>query len=417
MKCSVITIDVEVLRGIATNYNGAYLSNVLDSRGLPCQSITIIPCEAKQIEQSVLQAADIADIVVVSGAVDSPSERDGKHLREAIASILKSKSVCRPDLSKKLKDRYREKINNQDEVTILPPEVSLLMHSPGNSASSRPTFGYIFSVKCSKVFVLPNDHGELKVLFKEAVLPELCGNPDKIVYDLGYLDVKREEMEGVLCRMKDVCPSLMYSTSTVPAVVYARIVAPATEDQHQQFDEAMDLLDKSYASKCFTRSGESVEEALHFLLTSRKLTIALAESCTGGAMASHLTRLPGSGEFFLGSCVTYSNEMKMEILGVPKQLIDDFDAVSKEVVTSMWCGLMGRSKADTAVAVTGYAGPGGGTKQAPIGTVWIACGYKGMGMAPHVFRIHVEGSRECVIWTTVHRALGKLYLLLEEQLS
>jgi PncC family amidohydrolase len=143
------------------------------------------------------------------------------------------------------------------------------------------------------------------------------------------------------------------------------------------------------------------------LFVDNRWTLSTAESCTGGAIAASLTEVPGASEYFLGSIVAYSNDFKHHYLHVPKELIKTHGAVSKEVAVAMVQGLIHSSKADFGIAVTGVAGPSGGTPQKPVGTVWVAVMHKDFD--PEVKMLQLTGSRSSIISGTVEAALLLLY--------
>lgn len=155
----------------------------------------------------------------------------------------------------------------------------------------------------------------------------------------------------------------------------------------------------------------SDEEKIHQTLIERGQTLALAESCTGGHLAARFTTLPDASKYFLGSLVTYSDQFKHTSLGVEKETLLNHGAVSRETAHEMWIGLMKQSDADFGIAVTGIAGPSGGSREKPVGTVYIALGEK--GKKPRVFENHFEGDRLEVINTTIDKALSELMVFLE----
>ncbi len=149
----------------------------------------------------------------------------------------------------------------------------------------------------------------------------------------------------------------------------------------------------------------SIEEEIYLWMKEHRKTLALAESCTGGFMASQLTSVPGSSAYFLGSVVAYSNWLKEEILGVSKATLQTHGAVSREAVHEMWRGLMQKTKADFGIAVSGIAGPTGGSEEKPVGTIWYALG----GDTVEVDTFVVQGNRHTVILRATERILGLLY--------
>lgn len=150
----------------------------------------------------------------------------------------------------------------------------------------------------------------------------------------------------------------------------------------------------------------SLAEQLQSVMREKKLTLSTAESCTGGAIAASLTKIPQASEYFLGSVVSYSNEMKVEVLGVSEELIEEYGSVSSEVAVAMWNGILSVVDCDYAIAVTGIAGPTGGTQGKPVGTVWAVVGRR--GEEPEVWNVGASGSREEIIGQTVEAVLAKL---------
>jgi PncC family amidohydrolase len=153
-------------------------------------------------------------------------------------------------------------------------------------------------------------------------------------------------------------------------------------------------------------SIEVVSEGIHDWMVKHRQTLALAESCTGGFMAAQLTATAGASEYFLGSIVTYSNSLKETLLGVSADTLKKYGAVSKEVVHEMWTGLLKETAADYGIAVSGIAGPTGGTTEKPVGTVFYALGKK--GEKPEINTLHVKGNRQTVILRTTKKLLGFL---------
>jgi PncC family amidohydrolase len=154
----------------------------------------------------------------------------------------------------------------------------------------------------------------------------------------------------------------------------------------------------------------SSEQAVHDAMIAKRKTLSLAESCTGGRMASRLTLLPGASKYFLGSLVVYSNELKLKLLNVSPATLQKQGAISAEVVEEMVRGLLKVTGSDYGIAVTGIAGPDGGTLEKPVGTVW--CAVMSQGQEPVVWKHQVTGNRESIIDSSVDAALSKLHTLL-----
>lgn len=147
-------------------------------------------------------------------------------------------------------------------------------------------------------------------------------------------------------------------------------------------------------------------EALQHLFTERKLTLSTAESCTGGALAAKITSRPGASNYYLGSVIAYSNELKVQLLSVSPRTLSTHGAVSKEAAEEMAAGIIRLTGSDYALSVTGIAGPDGGTKEKPVGTVWCAIGKK--GAAPEAWLFQTSGTRADIIQSTVEELIGRL---------
>lgn len=149
-------------------------------------------------------------------------------------------------------------------------------------------------------------------------------------------------------------------------------------------------------------------EALHRLFIEKKLTLSTAESCTGGQVAAAITSLPGCSKYYLGSVVAYSNPLKIKILGVSEVTIANHGAVSQETASEMAAGIIRLTGSDYSLAVTGIAGPDGGTADKPVGTVWCAIGKK--GEAPQTWVFRTSGTRAEIIRNSVNELIERLYL-------
>lgn len=146
-----------------------------------------------------------------------------------------------------------------------------------------------------------------------------------------------------------------------------------------------------------------LEESLLAICVDRHLTLALAESCTGGALAARLTKIPGASQYFAGAIVSYQNQAKMDLLKVPKQMLEQYGAVSEAVAKQMLIGTLMQFRADIGIAITGIAGPSGDTSKTPIGTIYIALGRK--NAASEIIHLQLEGTREWIIEKTVEESL------------
>jgi nicotinamide-nucleotide amidase len=167
-----------------------------------------------------------------------------------------------------------------------------------------------------------------------------------------------------------------------------------------------------FGNYIYSSPSGRIEEAVQSWFVKNSKKLALAESCTGGAIAAHITSIAGASDYFLGSFVVYSNAMKEEVLGVSGQTLTTKGAVSKETVCAMLEGVFRNTSADYAIAVSGIAGPTGGTPEKPVGTIWAAIGER--GTPPDVGQFMGYGSRETIILSATNSLLGALWRKVEK---
>jgi nicotinamide-nucleotide amidase len=262
------------------------------------------------------------------------------------------------------------------------------------------------------VVLLPGPPHELQSIFESQVLPKLAERARGVVYRTqqlyiaGLPESSVEQMVGPIYGEYDnPSTTILASAGQVEIRLTAR-ASTATEADTANEELARKLRDV-LGTKIFSEKGESLEEVVGRLLSERSLTIAVAESCTGGLIAHRLTEVPGSSRYLERGFVTYSNESKVEMLDVPNDLIRARGAVSKEVAESMAEGARRKAGTDLAVAVTGIAGPQGGSADKPVGLVFIAvCD----GKVSAVRRLSIPGTRSQVKQWSSQAALNLLRL-------
>ena len=190
--------------------------------------------------------------------------------------------------------------------------------------------------------------------------------------------------------------------------VLSVLLLSSKADQVENFEKEMR---ERFGNYIFESKSGKIEEALQTWFVKEGKTVAFAESCTGGALAAQVTSMAGSSDYFLGSLVVYTNAMKQELLGVSKQTLSTEGSVSEAAVREMLEGLFKKTQADFAIAVSGIAGPAGGTADKPVGTVWAAIGER--GKTPDVGQFMSYGSRQTIILSVSNHLLGALWRKVE----
>ena len=215
----------------------------------------------------------------------------------------------------------------------------------------------------------------------------------------------RQELQKVMKHFEAQLPEFVkvtIDTSNLVSKITITGIESGIELLRFKMNRYQQNLNDIFTQDVVSIEDKSVAQVLGELLTERELTVACAESCTGGNLAHRIVQVPGSSTYFLGSVVSYANDVKTEVLGVPKQDISAKGAVSKEVAEAMATGVARLMRSDCAIATTGIAGPDGGTKYKPVGTVWIAVKYGDKIVSEC---LHFKGDRNSVIESATNHGM------------
>jgi len=362
MSIEIVSIGNELLSGSTVNTNAAFIAKRLSEEGWEVSRQTTLPDQKEALIAGLKEALARASVVITTGGLGP--------------TIDDISAACAAEI-----------------FSSLPEEIP-------NKAGSAP--GLIFD---GRLIMLPGVPQEMRQMFDDGALPFLLGKiPPRKEY--------REALHFCLLRENDVDPLLReLEPSGVKFGIYPSYgtltVRLASQDE-KELSYAKKRLEEKFAKQQFFSPSGTIEEAVHLWFVKHKKTLALAESCTGGLMAAHLTALPGCSDYFLGSIVSYSNELKQDILGVSAQTLEKQGAVSEETVREMLKGVFARTKADWGIAVSGIAGPSGGTPGKPVGTVWYAYGERGKEPAVSRFDLGTR-TRETIILIAARRLMGLLW--------
>jgi nicotinamide-nucleotide amidase len=363
----VINTGTELLLGDVLNTHLRFLAREIFHLGLRVERQVTVP-DGVAIRDAIAEALRFADVLFITGGL-GPTTDD--ITREVAADLLGLKLRHDPAILRAIEERaarrgfrLTDRISRQAEVpegaTVLP-----------NEFGSAPGL-YIAADNAQKhLFLLPGPPRELHPMFRESVLPILRGIVPaqnsverRLFRVVGMGESLVEEAVGADLL---ALPGLELGYCARPGEMDLRLIGPATV-----LDQAEQIVREKLGAAIFSTDGGDLEEAVVKLLTERKRSLTVAESCTGGYLAHRITNVPGSSAVFFGGFVTYSNEAKQAMLGVDPRLICEHGAVSAEVARAMAEGARKKGKADFALATTGIAGPAGGSEEKPVGTVFIA---------------------------------------------
>ena len=376
MIVELINSGTELLLGEVINTHAAWIAKQVFPFGLRITRQTTVP-DGPAIRDAVCETFDRADIVFVTGGL-GPTTDD--ITREAIAEILGLKLVpnesVRGAIEARLAARGYKLLERMLRQTMVPEGAIVLPNKNGTAPGLYIPSMSTPSSASPHFFLLPGPPRELKPMFEESVLPILRGLlgdlPEKdcrIYRVVGFGESAVEEMIGLeLSENKD----LEVGYCARPNEVDFRLIG-----SKKLLDTLEPRILQTLGKNLVSAKGEGIEEWITHRLATMGLTISTAESCTGGLLANRLTNVPGSSKVFHRGFVTYSNKSKSDLLGVSQALLSEHGAVSEPVARAMAEGALHNANSDFSLALTGVAGPDGGTPEKPVGTVFIAMAQSG----------------------------------------
>jgi nicotinamide-nucleotide amidase len=372
MRAEIIATGSELLSGGVVDTNSVFLAEELLEIGIETAFKTIVGDDEKDLEDAVRTARERVDVILVTGGI-GPTVDD--ITRKALARVLKKRLVLSDDALKAVKAVFKTKGKEypgaNDRQALIPAGARLLRNPVGVAPGFMLVEDGIF------VAVLPGVPAEMQAMFREGLRPALeehfggkAAIRRKVLHTCGLSESKVNELIQDILKQKRPAVGLTARETGVDIRIVAHEGSGARSRSTMERTEAdirMKLGDAVYGV-----DGQEMEEVVGALLTQRKRTLAVAESCTGGLISTRFTNIAGSSVYFERGMVVYSNAAKTELLGVPAVLIERHGAVSCEVAKAMAQGIRERSKTDLGLSVTGIAGPSGGTSEKPVGLVYIA---------------------------------------------
>tara|TARA_Y100001968_G_C19448060_1_gene766567 strand:+ start:1410 stop:2708 length:1299 start_codon:yes stop_codon:yes gene_type:complete len=408
----ILCIGTELLLGNILNTNARWLAEELASLGLPHYRQAVIGDNSNRLEHSILEASERSRILITTGGLGpTPDDLTTETIASTFKVPLKQRNDLWLDIQEKLKTKSQTPSPNNQKQAFLPIEADVIPNKSGTAP------GMIWTPKPGFTIVtLPGVPNEMKQMWRESVAPWLRTNLDAnssfVSKVLKFTGISESTLAEKLLDLMDVDNPTVAPYASL-GEVKIRITAKSKNSL-----EAKELIApieeeilKRTGSKYFGCNEDNLASVVVELLRKRGETLAIAESCTGGGLGAAITSIPGSSDVFLGGVIAYQNSIKEEFLGVPQNLIRNYGAVSLEVVESMAEGVSKKFKADWSIAISGLAGPNGGSKDKPIGLVQFCVkGPLGNEAGPHIFS--AKSGRIGIQKLSVLKALDKLRLFL-----
>ena len=406
MNAEIIAIGSELLTPYRQDTNSLYLTEKLNQLGVEVVFKTVVGDNRRRLVSAARQALSRADILIFMGGL-GPTEDD--LTREAVAEALDLELHRDPEILVQLEKRFaRRKMkmspNNEKQADIL-FGATVLPNANGTAPGQWLSGKYDSKEKI--IMLLPGPPHELKALFEEQCLERLRAKlPEQFIATRTLKVAMMPESQcdarvaPIYKRYPDIQTTILAGAGEIQ--LHLRTRADSLEAAQQGVDKLAGEIEDELDDSVFSSNGESLEQIVSYFLQMRNLTLAVAESCTGGMLAERITSISGSSRYFVGGAIVYSNELKTQFSGVPADLIAKHGAVSGEVAIAMAEGIRERCHANLGLAITGVAGPTGGTDEKPVGLVFHALA--GDGKTDVVER-SFPGDRKRIRWFATQQAL------------
>jgi nicotinamide-nucleotide amidase len=373
---ALIAVGSELLTPERIDTNSLYITGRLNTLGIAVVAKAIVGDSHEDIVTAMNAALSRADVVIVTGGL-GPTDDD--LTRECAAEVLGVAQDEDPAITDQIRARFASRGLQMPEINRRQAMVPRGAEVLANPRGTAPGLWLVDGLR--RMLLLPGPPPEMQPMLEdwcERHGRDLGGGTLLVrrvlkVATLGESHVE-ERAQPAYARWRErglpVSPTIL----AAPGQVELHLTASTTNalEGAAALDEAVADLATALGENLFTTTGQSLEEVTGEMLRARRRTIACAESCTGGLLMSRLTDVPGSSEYVFGGIVAYSDDVKVQSLGVSAQLLEAYGAVSEPVGTAMADGVRERFKVDIGVGITGIAGPGGGTPTKPVGTVVIA---------------------------------------------
>ena len=405
LTAEIIAIGSELLAPDRSDTNSLWLTEKLNTIGIEVKLKTIVGDDDARLEETIKDAIRRSKVVITTGGL-GPTEDDVT--RKVAARALGRRLILDESILAELREKFRSfghvmpERNSRQAMVIDESEV---LPNPNGSAP-----GLFVDHDGVAIVLLPGPPREMKPMFENHVLSKLAARAGSIkvvrrmlrVAGLGESAVD-EKIAPIYTQYENPQTTILFNQSEIEIHLTARGRTEVEADA--LLDRLSEQLEERLGDAVFSFAGEKMEEVVGLKLTVGGYTLSVAESCTGGLIAQRLTDVPGSSKYFIEGVVAYSNDAKTRTLGVEPVLLLEHGAVSAPVAEAMAEGIRKRARTDFGLSITGIAGPGGGSKEKPVGLVYIA-------LADDAHTEHrrfiVPGDRQLIRWRASQAALDLL---------
>lgn len=373
MHAEIIAVGSELLTPFRLDTNSLYLTDQLERLGIAVTQKTVVGDTLENLQRVFAEALHRAELVIGIGGL-GPTQDD--RTREAVAELLGRKLERVDEIVALMEERFRARGKKMPEVNLRQAMVPEGADWLPNENGTAPGL-WITTEREKTLVLLPGPGRELKPMFEEHCLPRLRQQAPKHAFASKVLKVVGLTESEVEERIAPIYRDYDNPVTTVLAEpgqieIHLRAGGGDTAEALRSVEALADKLDHELGDAIFSRGPESLEQVVGMYLMMRGATLAVAESCTGGLIGKRLTDVPGSSHYFVGGIVSYSDKLKKKLVGISDTVLKRKGAVSAETAEALAKNVRRRTGAVLGLAVTGIAGPDGGTPDKPVGTVYIS---------------------------------------------
>lgn len=368
---AVVNVGDELLLGIRENSHLGYIGQMVSKRGGELVQAFVVRDDVDEIADAISGAMASADIVFVTGGL-GPTADD--LTKDAMAKVLGSKMIHDPNIEKTIREKFqslgRVMSENNLRQCLRPPEAEVIPNRWGTAPGLK-----IHQESCF-VYLLPGPRSELRPMLEESILAELeskgCLCDKSSWLQLRTAGLGESTVETRLAPIMESRRNVQFAFCAHAGIVDVRISPASSETSTAAVNQVGEECRLMLGENFFGFGDDSLAKILILQLRCWERSLAVAESCTGGLLSSSFTDIPGASKVFSGGVVAYTNATKVQMLDVPESILQQHGAVSAETAVAMATGAAERLGSDYALAVTGFAGPDGGTAENPVGTIYAA---------------------------------------------
>ncbi|MCX6178227.1 MAG: CinA family nicotinamide mononucleotide deamidase-related protein [Chlorobiales bacterium] len=380
MRAEIVSIGDELLKGQRVNTNAAFIAGALAGIGVPVGRIVACSDVEHEMVSVFTESLDRADIVLVTGGLGpTRDDRTRKATQQLLHRGLELSEEAYENLAARMKNRSLELSDALRDQAMVIEGSHVIPNTKGTAAGMIIRCGERFDNRY--LVLMPGVPSEMQAMMKLTVIPYFALLSNSVIRHtpIKTLGIGESTLAEMIVDIEDQLPegtSLAYLPHTAGVNLMISTIGRNQENVDRDNRSIVDAIVQKAGKFVYATSEVTLEETIGQMLIEAGMTVAVAESCTGGLVASRLTDVSGSSLYFLQGFVVYSNQAKQRTLGVQEELIESFGAVSEEVARAMATGCLEKSGADLALATTGIAGPLGGSPEKPVGMLCLAIANK-----------------------------------------